>query len=162
MEQVIYTASTLQAFGKNIVMLLIIWGLAVFAIVMTKNKSHPLLVRVWLGFCAVVMIATALFLATVSVRDIQAGPRQFTFIPQEKEVETHTNKGHKSYVYVVRPDQLQPTHFAVPKSVYDQISLDGCYRFTFYGQASWIVPIEEITEIRQLERQQCPGGSPER
>ena len=158
MEQVIYTASTLQAFGKNIVMIIVIFGLAVFAIVMAKRKSQPMLVRVWLGFCAVVMLGAAIFFFWVNLRDVQAGPHQFTFIPREKEVETRTNKNRKTYVYVVRPDPLRPTYFAVPKPVYDQISLDGCYRFTFYGRASWLSPIDEITEIRQLERQQCPGG----
>jgi hypothetical protein len=159
MEQVIYTASTLQAFSKNIVMLIVVLGLAIFAIVMAKRKFEPILVRIWLGFCGVVMIASAIFFFSINLRDLQTGPHQFTFIPQEKKVETHTNKNRKSYVYVVQPDPLKPTSFAVPKPVYDQISLDGCYRFTFYGRASWIVPIDEITEIRQLDPQRCADGA---
>lgn len=156
MDHVIYTASLLRAFRPAMVLATTAFLFGIVLVLLTRDKTDTRLARIGVRVLAILFLGVGSIETAILVSDVMAGPHHLIFTAGSKKVTTSQTKNRETHTYIVRPDRPLLATFSVPERLYDQIVLDGCYHFTYYGDVyEGLTPIESITEIRQLDPQRC-------
>ncbi len=178
MDTVVYTASPLQAFLINIIVigfLFVVGGggiaLAAFRTKSRKNKTQENIERIGLGCASVVLLIAGALTSFVSVNTFLTGDKMITVMVDDKQI-IESNCGTKknrfrtctSYVIETHADQKY-IDFTVPQDVWEKIQANVCYQFTYYPPQSLLGDYlqedttnsyESASNIIQIEQVTCP------
>lgn len=174
MNHVLYSATLIQAFARDVGLFAILLGLETSILWFLRHGDDQLvattgspacvarITRYWLLFSVVVIGLAIMVSLLMGIDTYRAGPQAMIFVPQKKEVAPRAStKGPPAITHLVRPVIHQPVFFEVSPEAYEQIALDRCYRFVYYGRPSWTQAIFRMMEIRELPIQSCwrQGGN---
>ncbi|KXK11662.1 MAG: hypothetical protein UZ14_CFX002002704 [Chloroflexi bacterium OLB14] len=178
MDTVIYTASPLQAFLINIIVigfLFVVGGggiaLAVFRTKSRKNKTQENIERIGLGCASVVLLLAGALTSFVSANTFLTGDEMVTVMVDDKQI-VESNCGTKknrfrtctSYVVETYSDQNY-IDFTVTQKTWEQIEPGSCYQFTYYPPQSLLGDYlqetttdsyESASNITRIEQVSCP------
>jgi hypothetical protein len=177
MDNVIYSASPLQAFLYTILVIIFFFVLGgggfVLALIRTKSKrkkGHDNFERVALGCASIILLLAGVLTAFVSFNTYMTGDKTvIVSLDNKRVVESNcgTNKRLRtctSYVLETHSGQKY-IDFTVPKEVWEKIEENSCYQFTYYPPQSLLGKYlqedisnsyESASSITRIERARCP------
>lgn len=179
MDNIIYSASPLQAFLINIITIgfffLLGGGGFILALLRTKSrnkqkKTQEKFERIGLGCASVILLIAGVLTTFVSFNTFTTGDITVTTIVDDKRI-VESNCGTKkrlrtctSYVLETHAEQKY-IDFTVPQEVWEKIEPNACYQFTYYLPQSLLGDYlqEDVSDsyesagsITRIEKVSCP------
>jgi hypothetical protein len=180
MDNLIYSASPLQAFLINIITIAFFFllggGGVILALLRTKSrnkqkKAQENIERIGLGCASIILLMAGVLTTFVSFNTFMTGDITVTVIADEKRIVerncgTNKNRFRTCTSYVIETHAQQKYYdFTVTKEVWGKIEPNACYQFTYYPPQSLLgdylqsdVPdsYESTSTITRIEKVSCP------
>jgi hypothetical protein len=134
MDNVIYTASPLQAFSGLIFPIICFFVVGLLGTLYgTLSKRDHILFRLGVGSAGMVSLIAGVVMAITAYRSYQIGDR--SVVLQVERVYDIRGITGTDYVVEGMADQKYYT-FIMGKATWDQIFVNDCYQFTYYPSTS--------------------------
>jgi len=163
MGEVIYTTSSLKAYGALLAVLLIFGLMGIMGIANGIRRKHEkMFVRVARGCSGVFFWLLGLVLLYVVYNSMTTGSKTMTVQVNDKQVSTNNCvTGETCYVLETQSNS-RSVDLVVSEEAYYKIQIDSCYLVTFYsgeglfGRSDDGSSYDKIVTVTQIETAACP------
>jgi len=163
MGEVIYTTSSLKAYGAMIAVFLVLGLMGLMGVINGIRRKHEkMFVRVARGCSGVFFWLLGLVLLYVVYNSMTTGSKTMTVQVNAKHSSNENCVSGGSCYILETQSNSRPVELVVSQEAYDKTQIDSCYLVTFYsgdgllGRSDDGSSYDKIDTVTRMETAACP------